>query len=82
MSEMNQLRWRCRRGMKELDRAMLAYLELCYESAPESEQAVFKDILAMQDPDLYLLVTQKTEPETEELAYVFQRIRDSLAAKH
>ncbi len=56
MSEMSRLRWLCRRGMKELDVVLGAYLERHYDAAAAEEQACFCRLLEMPDPDLYGLL--------------------------
>jgi len=50
------LRWRCRRGMKELDFLLLRYLER-HEPATSDERAAFAEFLELPDPDIarYLL---------------------------
>lgn len=52
---LGRLRWHCRRGMKELDELLLAYLPRHAEAAAE-EQAAFEALLELPDPDLYRLV--------------------------
>ena len=47
-----KLRWRCRRGMKELDLLTLGYLERYYPEASAEEQQAFADLLELQDPQL------------------------------
>lgn len=54
-----KLRWRCRRGMRELDEAMRAYLDNHYESAPEKEKELFLELLDRQDPELFRLISGK-----------------------
>lgn len=49
---LSKLRWRCRRGMKELDVLLLGYLERCYETASTEKQQAFADLLDYQDPQL------------------------------
>ena len=46
--------------MRELDQAMLAYLEEHWDSASEDERAVFEELLELQEPVLYACVTGKT----------------------
>jgi len=58
-AKMSKLRWRCRRGMRELDEAMRAYLDNHYEQAPAEEQALFEELQEMQDPELFQLVNGK-----------------------
>jgi len=54
-----KLRWRCRRGMRELDEAMRAYLDHHYESAEQKEKDLFLDLLNLQDPELFRLISGK-----------------------
>ncbi len=51
--EAGRLRWRCRRGMKELDVLLMRYLEERFESAPDAEQRAFESLLDIQDPVLF-----------------------------
>ena len=55
----SRLRWRCRRGMRELDQAMLAYLNHSWDDASPEERALFEELLDHQEPTLYALVTGK-----------------------
>ncbi|MFK7852735.1 MAG: succinate dehydrogenase assembly factor 2 [Granulosicoccus sp.] len=56
---LSKLRWRCRRGMRELDEAMLAYLDNHYEHASSDERAIFEQLQELQDPELFKLVSGK-----------------------
>jgi antitoxin CptB len=51
--ELGRLRWRCRRGMKELDVLLTRYMDERYCGASISEQQAFKLLLETQDPVLY-----------------------------
>jgi antitoxin CptB len=48
-----QLRWRCRRGMKELDVLLERYMDTRWPSAPPGERAAFVGLLEAQDPVIY-----------------------------
>jgi antitoxin CptB len=48
-----RLRWRCRRGMKELDILLTRYLDERYVTAGAREQAAFEQLLEAQDPLIY-----------------------------
>lgn len=61
----SKLRLRCRRGMLELDLILQRYLNHHYPSAPPREQSQFLELLELQDPELYPLVTGATPPSTE-----------------
>ncbi len=58
---LSKLRWRCRRGMRELDGAMLAYLDNHYVQASDAERADFVALQDMQDPELFRLVSGKAK---------------------
>lgn len=58
---LSKLRWRCRRGMRELDEAMLAYLDNHYEHASVDERAMFEQLQEVQDPELFRLVSGKAK---------------------
>jgi antitoxin CptB len=47
-----RLRWRCRRGMKELDLLLVRYLRVRYATAPSDERVAFTEFLELPDPDI------------------------------
>ena len=68
--EINRLRWKCRRGMKELDVVLLYYLDKYFEKTETYVQDVFLKLLDMQDPELYFLVLGKTISDDKEIASI------------
>lgn len=76
-ADLGRLRWRCRRGMKELDELLLAYLPVHVE-APADEQAAFEALLELPDPDLYRLVLAAAHPAEPAWERVLERLRQSL----
>lgn len=77
MSETNRLRWKCRRGMKELDIVLLHYLERHYPGADDKTRATFERMLNMQDPELYLLILGKTTTDDKDVGDVITTLRNS-----
>lgn len=75
MSELSRLRWRCRRGMRELDVVMLYYLDHHYPGAGEPEQAAFRELVECQDPEILDFLTGRAVPEGQALAHVVEIIR-------
>ncbi len=72
----DQLRWRCRRGMRELDLLLSAWLARRWPEADERERAAFERLLAQPDPCLWdWLVTGIPCPDPE-LASLCRAIRD------
>jgi antitoxin CptB len=72
-TEDGRLRWRCRRGMKELDILLTRYLDERYGMAPADEQDAFRRLLEIQDPVIYAYCLGQ-EPAPEPLAVVIERI--------
>ncbi|NJM11044.1 MAG: succinate dehydrogenase assembly factor 2 [Synechococcaceae cyanobacterium SM1_2_3] len=60
--QIGKLRWRCRRGMKELDLLTLGYLEQYYPDAATEEQQAFADLLELQDPLLMSYMVGRETP--------------------
>ena len=64
MSELRRVRWRCRRGLMELEIILDRFLETHYATLFEAEHAAFIELLTYQDADLWSLVAGETdEPE-------------------
>lgn len=71
----NQLRWMCRRGMKELDLLMGSYLDHGYPTASPERKAAFEKLLSYQDPvilDLLMNKIQDDDAEVQALINVLQ----------
>ena len=69
-----RLRWRCRRGMLELDVVLARYLEHRYPVAPLSEQQAFESLLELQDPQLLAFVMGWDVPHDPDLKHVVARL--------
>ena len=53
----NQLQWRCRRGLLELDILLHRFLETHYDDLGTRQRDAFAALVEMQDLDLWHLVT-------------------------
>lgn len=51
--EIKRLRWRCRRGMRELDQLMLRYLDHRWPTADDKERKLFLQLLDCEDDKLW-----------------------------
>lgn len=58
MNELAKLKWQCRRGMKELDLLLENYLATDYLLADTAEKARFIELLALEDDELLVVLTQ------------------------
>jgi len=75
MSELTRLRWQCRRGMKELDVLLEAYLKDKFSEAAPAEQQAFAVLLELPDPILMAYIVGRISPETEEQCRVIDTLR-------
>ena len=78
-SEEGRLRWRCRRGMKELDILLSRYMDEQFSAAPPQEQEAFRHLLEIQDPVIYAYCLGSERPP-EHLAVLIGRITASPSA--
>ncbi|GIX36437.1 MAG: hypothetical protein KatS3mg126_2216 [Lysobacteraceae bacterium] len=71
---LRRLRWRCRRGMRELDQLMLRYLERRWPEADPAERAAFERLLDTEDDRLWRWFMGREAVEDPELAALVARI--------
>ena len=69
-----RLRWRCRRGMKELDALLNQFLERHYAKADIQQQQAFARLLELQDPEIYGMILGHIAPTDEDVADVIRRV--------
>ena len=74
-AELRRLRWRCRRGMRELDQLFERYLDLRWHQAPEAERGVFLRLLACEDDRLWRWFLGYDPADDAELQTLVDRIR-------
>ena len=73
-AELRRLRWRCRRGMRELDQLMLRYLDGRWPAASEAERAVFLRLLDTEDDKLWRWFMGREAPGEAELDDIVRRV--------
>jgi antitoxin CptB len=71
---LSQLRWRARRGMRELDVLLQKYLEERYACACEEEQRAFEALLELPDPELFAYIVNREQPSDPHLVNVVHRL--------
>ena len=72
---LKRLRWRCRRGTRELDQLVGWWLDERHSSAPAEQQTAFAALLEAQDPDLWDWVMGRSRPDDVEQAAIIDAIR-------
>lgn len=73
--ELQKLRWRSRRGMRELDQLMERYLARRWLDADVAERAVFDRLLACEDDRLWRWFLGYETAQDAELHAIVERIR-------
>lgn len=73
--ELRRLRWRCRRGMRELDQLLERYLDRVWRDAPADERGVFLRLLETEDDKLWRWFLGYDAAPDAELAQLVERIR-------
>jgi len=67
-AERNRLRWRCRRGLLELDIVLARFVDQHFGQLALTEKAEFTALLALPDNDLWDMISVHTvEPDQEGL---------------
>lgn len=74
-TELRRLRWRCRRGMRELDQLLTRWLDREWESASDAERGVFLRLLDCEDDRLWRWFLGHETPSDAELDSLVQRLR-------
>lgn len=73
-TELRRLRWRCRRGMRELDQLMLRYLDRRWPAAEAGERAAFERLLDIEDDRLWRWFMGREAVEETDLRGIVERI--------
>jgi antitoxin CptB len=65
MKELERVRWRCRRGLLELDIVLGRFVEQHYDALDEVQQIAFDALLDMPDNVLWDMITGREAPPQE-----------------
>lgn len=74
-AELRRLRWRGRRGMRELDQLFERWLRHEFAASPEPRRAVFRRLLDCEDDRLWHWFMGHDAPDDAELAAMVETIR-------
>lgn len=72
-----RLRWRCRRGMLELDELFITFLDRGYDKLNDSERDTFERMLESKDQDLLDWMLLQAEPEDGDYRNLVDKIRNA-----
>jgi antitoxin CptB len=68
-----RLRWHCRRALLELDIVFQRFWAR-EEELSDNDEAALEKLLAMEDHDLWSLVSGRTETDDPQLKYMVERL--------
>jgi len=75
MKNLERLRWRCRRGLLELDIVLARFIEAQYAQLDEAERQAFEALLDMPDNPLWDMVAGRQEAAPGEQQALLEKIR-------
>ncbi|MFS8137865.1 MAG: succinate dehydrogenase assembly factor 2 [Thermomonas sp.] len=73
--ELRKLRWRCRRGMRELDQLFERWLDGAWRQSPTAQREVFLRLLDSEDDRLWRWFLGHEAPADVEIAALVNQIR-------
>ena len=71
------LKWRCRRGTKELDVVLDGFLEKNYNELSDSELIQFNELLNIQDTQLWYWLSGQQKPEDQNIKKLILKINSN-----
>ena len=73
--DLRRLRWRCRRGLLELDLILLRFVDECYPTLKEAEKSGFQELLSLPDATLLDYLAGRDKPADTVLREIVGKIR-------
>jgi antitoxin CptB len=71
---LQRMRWRCRRGLLELDIVLGRFVERYYNRLSEKERQIFEEFLDMPDNPLWDMIAGRQDAVSEEQAALLEKI--------
>ncbi|HCY92774.1 MAG TPA: FAD assembly factor SdhE [Escherichia coli] len=75
INDKSRIQWACRRGMLELDVAIMPFFKFEYETLSDTDKQVFVDLLKSDDPDLFNWLMNHGKPADAELEMMVRLIQ-------
>ncbi len=77
MRQQERLRWRCRRGLLELDIILQRFLDRYYAQLDESQLKTFETLLSLPDNELWDIISAKKEIANENIKPLLTLLQQS-----
>jgi len=78
----NRLRWKCRRGMLELDIMLQSFIESGYAELGPEDNNYFEQLLNYEDNPLFELLMGHMQPADPAMKHVIQSIQRATCPKN
>lgn len=75
MNDLSRLRWRCRRGIREMDLLLQDFLSGPWAELSTDEQRSFERLLEETDLDLFEWISGRAEPHDPAFRLLIGRLR-------
>ena len=72
--ELSRVRWRCRRGTRELDFILQGFVDRHYARLDEADRRLFRDLLEVEDPQLTEWLCFDVRPGDPGMAAMVEKI--------
>lgn len=72
---LQRVRWRCRRGLLELDIVLRRFVEAHYANLSSTERQIFEEFLDMPDNPLWDMISCRNEAGSAEQNALLEKIR-------
>ncbi|BAE75271.1 Antitoxin CptB [Sodalis glossinidius str. 'morsitans'] len=70
-----RIHWACRRGMRELDIAIMPFFEHDFDALDDQDKQRFVRLLECDDPDLFYWLMNHGQPDDGELRQIITMIQ-------
>ena len=67
-------RWRCRRGMKELDFVLNGFLDQCWNGLSKEDRKLLDELLEEQDMQLWYWMSGQQQPQDPDINALVKQI--------
>lgn len=79
-TDINRLRWHCRRGMLELDVLLIPFLEDRFRGLALEDQQRFEKLIACEDQDIFSWMMRNAIPDDADHQCIVDIILESVPA--
>ena len=79
MTNKSSLKWRCRRGIREMDILLQRFLEKHFDSLSSEEQKIFEQLLNESDMDIMAWIMEKATP-ADKFEKIIKLLRENNSA--